>query len=175
MEKKRIFTTILNTDFFENEQIQSIRNRPKGDTYLIIYLKLLLISLDNNGTIFYVGLEDSFSEEIALTIDEDEICTKEALYFLYKNKLLSFGLGNIKILKPQNEIRDRGSYEYKKWREQVFLRDGYCCQECGSKEHIQAHHIESWKRNKTKRFDVNNGITLCRECHLKAHNGCWRN
>jgi hypothetical protein len=25
------------------------------------------------------------------------------------------------------------------------------------------------------RYDVTNGITLCRSCHLKAHGGCWRN
>lgn len=54
-----------------------------------------------------------------------------------------------------------------KWRESVFLRDGYKCKinnkDCCST--IQAHHILNWKDYPELRFDINNGITLCLAHH----------
>jgi len=48
----------------------------------------------------------------------------------------------------------------KQWSQKVKKRDSHTCQHCGSKEKIVAHH---------KRFEISNGITLCRDCHLKIH------
>lgn len=42
---------------------------------------------------------------------------------------------------------------------------------------LQAHHIIHWsdcKDNKDLRYATENGITLCRKCHLEAHGGSWR-
>jgi 5-methylcytosine-specific restriction endonuclease McrA len=57
--------------------------------------------------------------------------------------------------------------EYREWRKSVFQRDHYTCQNCGySKGRIlEAHHILSWKDYPEKRFDINNGKTLCKDCH----------
>jgi hypothetical protein len=64
----------------------------------------------------------------------------------------------------------RGSLKYKEWRTDVFNRDSHTCQKCNIRGGIlHAHHIEFWSKNKERRFDVSNGITLCKECHLKAH------
>lgn len=65
--------------------------------------------------------------------------------------------------------RIRGILEVKEWRTSVFHRDDYTCQECeirGGK--LEAHHIKPWRLFKELRHDVNNGITLCRSCHLKT-------
>lgn len=43
-----------------------------GDTYTIIYLKLLLLSLKESGKLYYDGVEADFVKELALTIDETE-------------------------------------------------------------------------------------------------------
>lgn len=56
------------------------------------------------------------------------------------------------------------------WRKQVFERDVYTCQDCkqyGGK--LQAHHKEEWAEAPHKRFDLDNGVTLCVECHAKRH------
>ena len=60
--------------------------------------------------------------------------------------------------------------EYYKWRLEVYRRDNFTCQICQSNSKgINAHHIESYKTNKEKRTDIDNGITLCVPCHKEFH------
>jgi hypothetical protein len=67
----------------------------------------------------------------------------------------------------------RSSVDYKKWRIMVYERDNYTCVECGYKPTdkgcLHAHHIESFAENINLRTDINNGITLCFNCHQKKH------
>lgn len=62
-------------------------------------------------------------------------------------------------------MRDFNDEQYKKWRKQVYVRDGYTCKMCGAKKKLEAHHIKLWAHFPELRFDVNNGITLCKKCH----------
>lgn len=64
---------------------------------------------------------------------------------------------------------ERNMPEYITWRKAVFERDSYTCQECGAKGDIQAHHIKHWSQHPSERFNIDNGITLCAECHKKKH------
>ena len=58
----------------------------------------------------------------------------------------------------------------KKWSRSVFVRDKFTCQVCGSYSvDLHAHHLDGWNWCKEKRFDVSNGITLCKECHFDFH------
>jgi 5-methylcytosine-specific restriction endonuclease McrA len=56
----------------------------------------------------------------------------------------------------------------KNWAAAVILRDEFC-QECGADTNLQAHHIESWGSAPDKRYDLDNGITLCGKCHSRKH------
>jgi len=60
---------------------------------------------------------------------------------------------------------------HKEWARAVKERDGYRCQECGATERLHAHHIRDFASYIEGRFDLTNGITLCLQCHLKAHYG----
>lgn len=55
----------------------------------------------------------------------------------------------------------------------VYERDRYKCVRCGCGHEkgskLHAHHVKAWAGNKKKRFDVDNIITLCRECHNWVH------
>lgn len=57
------------------------------------------------------------------------------------------------------------------WRNKIYNRDDYTCQCCGNTKSgiLNAHHLNSWNWCKNKRFDVNNGITLCKDCHKEFH------
>ena len=59
-------------------------------------------------------------------------------------------------------------------RQLVFLRDNYECQKCGSKKFLHCHHFEGVEQNPIESADVDNCITLCRDCHEESHKdyGC---
>jgi len=71
----------------------------------------------------------------------------------------------------KDETDKRNSQECIEWRNEVFKRDNYTCVECGVKGNINAHHIKEWHQYPELRFDLDNGITLCVECHVKKHPG----
>lgn len=64
----------------------------------------------------------------------------------------------------------RNGLEIKDWRKKVFERDCYTCRHCGIRGGtLHAHHIKSFAKFKNLRFDVSNGLTLCRNCHHNVH------
>lgn len=67
---KRFYWLKLPKDFFEDRSIKRLRKISGGDTYTIIYLKILLKTLESNGFYYYEGVEDNIISEIALDIDE---------------------------------------------------------------------------------------------------------
>jgi len=88
-------------------------------------------------------------------------------------------------------ISVRNCAKYKKWRKDVYKKDGYTCQVCGIKNgmgkriYLNADHypikfsnlINKYKiknvseANKCKElWNINNGRTLCLECHSKIDN-----
>lgn len=56
--------------------------------------------------------------------------------------------------------------EYKTWRATVFKRDDHTCVICGKQEiKVEAHHIKKWANDEKLRYDPENGVTLCKDCH----------
>lgn len=70
MAQKRYYWLKLSEDFFRQKDIKRLRQIAGGDTFTIVYLKLLLRSLENNGKLYYDGVESDFPSEMALDIDE---------------------------------------------------------------------------------------------------------
>ena len=63
----------------------------------------------------------------------------------------------------------RNSKRYYLWQRNVFKRDNHCCQRCGTNKELCAHHVIRWNDSKDLRFEVSNGLTLCRACHVVVH------
>lgn len=77
----------------------------------------------------------------------------------------------------------RKSVRYEKWRNQIYKRDNWTCQDCGkNKCPVEAHHKKELtkilRENNIKTFeeamncdiiwDLGNGVTLCVDCHKKT-------
>lgn len=65
----------------------------------------------------------------------------------------------------------RHSDEYLKWRSLIYKRDKYQCRICNSKvgNNFNAHHSFSFALYPELRFDINNGVTICKKCHKLLH------
>jgi 5-methylcytosine-specific restriction endonuclease McrA len=67
--------------------------------------------------------------------------------------------------------RIRMSPEWKAWRTAVFERDNYTCQQCGARCcRLEPHHIKKFADFPELAFNLDNGMTLCRPCHLRTEN-----
>ena len=85
---KRYYWLKLPKDFFEDKAIKRLRQIAGGDTYTIIYLKMLLKSMEDDGKLFYEGIEDTICEEIALDINESADDVQVTISYLEKKGLL---------------------------------------------------------------------------------------
>jgi len=100
----------------------------------------------------------------------------------FKEKISNSKIGQMKGEKHWNwkggktkiyKHSDTGTFRYRQWRIKVFERDNWTCQNCGLRCHIglgksvylEPHHIKSWTYYPKLRYEVSNGITLCKECH----------
>lgn len=89
--------------------------------------------------------------------------------------------GGISFL--ENSIR--ANFKNRQWRSDVFTRDNFTCQMCGDDRggNLEAHHKKSFLSilqhyeiitleealECEELWNINNGITLCEECHKKEH------
>lgn len=89
VKNKRYYWIQLAQDFFKSKEMKLLRKIAGGDTHTIIYLKMMLISLEDGGYIYYDGLADNLAEEIALVIDENVEDIKITLIFLESKGLLT--------------------------------------------------------------------------------------
>lgn len=64
-------------------------------------------------------------------------------------------------------FRNYDDPQYKKWRKSVYKRDNHQCRwpNCNQKTKLNAHHIKQWAHYPSLRFEINNGITLCKRHH----------
>ncbi len=77
--------------------------------------------------------------------------------------------------KTEESLAVRSSVEYKRWRTKVYERDGFKCVLCeyvGNE--LIADHIKSFSRHPELRLEIDNGRTLCKECHKTTPNYCGK-
>lgn len=101
----RLYWLKLKTDFFDEKEVKKLRSIAGGDTYTIIYLKMLLLSLPEDGFIVYDGIEKQPSDELALQINESK-------------DDVAIAIGILKQLKLITEVTD-GSYHVERFKELV--------------------------------------------------------
>lgn len=78
----------LTSNFFEAPKIKKLRKFAGGDTFICIYLKLMLSTLSKNGIFEFEGIEKTLAEEIALKLDEEAINVEVVINFLFSQGML---------------------------------------------------------------------------------------
>lgn len=170
------------TDIFDDEKIQLIESMPDADSIIVIWFKLLCMAKLKNKYGVYAW-KVSLSKPIEITDD--------VLKTVFRKENAPELLGTLEeygfIKRHKNEItiipfwlnrNSRNTTQYRGWRQTCLERDGFTCQGCGTKKNLHVHHIIRWEDctgdKEELRYLPENGITLCKACHLEAHGGCWR-
>ena len=79
-----IYWLKLKDDIFTSRRIKKLRSLENGDLLFIVYLKLQLVAMHDDGNLKFLGLEDDFSRELALEIDEPLEAVETTIQFLRK-------------------------------------------------------------------------------------------
>ena len=84
---KNYYWLRLKEDFFKSVPMKKLRKIAGGEIYTIIYLKMQLLSLRDEGTIYLEGVGD-FAEELSLALDEEPENIKILMQYLENVGLL---------------------------------------------------------------------------------------
>lgn len=137
MAERRYYWLKLKDDFFRQKPIKKLRLMDRGEIYTIVYLKMQLESLSNNGIIVFEGVGDSFSEELAFQIDEREEDVRATVEFLAKHGLL-IQLSETENFLPQ-AVENTGSesssaIRMRELRERESSQSSFGASQCDARE-----------------------------------------
>lgn len=84
-KEKRYFWFKMEDNWFQKKEIKKLRSIAGGDTYVIIYLKIILLSLKHGGKLYFEGIDETFAAEIALEINENKDNVLVTLEYLLRH------------------------------------------------------------------------------------------
>lgn len=145
---KRYYWLQLKTDFFDQKEIKLLRKIAGGDTFTIIYLKMLLASLKDDGKLYFEAIGDNFSEEIALLLDEDTENVSITLKFLESKGLIEVIESDEYFLNKVPEMVGSESYSAERMRR---LRAKQASQSDGVMSHCDS---DVTKRRDREELDI---------------------
>lgn len=100
MAKKYVWLK-LKKDFLRQKNIKKLRKMPGGSDYVLIYLGMQLLSLENEGKLYFEGTEENFAEQMALELDENIDAVRMTIMFLEKHNLIEFGEEQDEYILPE--------------------------------------------------------------------------
>lgn len=165
------------TDTYLLKKLKEGLDLSVGVNVKIKYLEIFFKSEDNfpNELLDKVGLTDTYIGKV-----------KEEIENRIKAKALNRGLW--RLTTSLNQLI-RGSFEYRQWRSDVFTRDDFTCWRCGQRGgKLHAHHKKRLVKmlqfyeivtleealECEELWNINNGITYCKDCHKEVHNSLKR-
>ncbi len=159
------------------ETKQKLRDKMKGREPWCKGTKGLMPSNKTSFKKGHIGFKNG--DKIKATVEKNGGVWNKGLKGFMKPNKGSFKKNDIRIsgknsnswkggITTENE-KIRKSDEYKKWRISVFVRDDYTCIFCKKRGlELNADHIKPFSSYPELRLDINNGRTLCVDCHKKT-------
>lgn len=168
---KKYFWLKLKDNFFKQKSIKKLRKMAGGDTFTIIYLKMQLLSLTNEGKLYYEGIEDNFVEELALELDENVEDIQMTVLYLQKNNLIEFGELPDEYILPEvigsigseTAAAERKRQQRAREREKLLLENKKC-DNVTTKSHLVTNSHTEIEINKEK--DIEKDIEREKKNHL---------
>ena len=132
-KNKRYYWLKLNNTYFNQLEQKKMRRQEHGKDMQIIYLRMMLLSIDKGGFIYYQGVYDTIEEELAEEFSEDVELVRGTLKYLSENNMLTL-----------NENSD------------CFLPQAVECtgSECDSTQRVRRYR-------ERKAFQCNDNVTGC--------------
>lgn len=167
---------------YQGEGCSKCANNKKYTLEQIKYLvstindNIEIISEEYNGMNEYLTCKCKIDDYVWKTTPHNILSNNNGCPECKRKKFLGENNHNYNpyLTKEERELKRNyiGEDSYNSWRKSVYKRDNYTCQCCGNIKNgdFNAHHLNGWNWDKEHRVDVNNGITLCEECHKEFHN-----
>lgn len=86
---KRYFWLKLQATYFNQLEQKKMRKQEHGKDMQIVYLRMMLLSIDKGGYIYYQGVYESLEEELSEEFDEPVEIIKETLDYLMENNMIT--------------------------------------------------------------------------------------
>lgn len=55
------------------------------------------------------------------------------------------------------------------WSREVRIKDGHKCIQCAKSRRLTSHHLFNKKQYPLLKYNINNGVSLCFNCHMELH------
>lgn len=174
---KKYFWLKLKDNFFKQKSIKKLRKMAGGDTFTIIYLKMQLLSLTNEGKLYYEGVEDNFVEELALELDENVEDIQMTVLYLQKNNLIEFGELPDEYILPEvvgsigseTAAAERKRQQRAREREKLLIENKRCDNVTTKSQLVTNSHTEiEIDKEKDKEKDIEKDIEREKKNYLSS-------
>lgn len=141
-QNKRYHWLKLQNTYFNQLEQKKMRRQENGKDMQIIYLRMMLLSLDKGGYIYHQGVYETLEEELAKEFLEDVAIVKETIQYLSDNNMISLDEES-NCFMPQ-AVECTGS-------------------ECYSAERVRRFREKKTLQCNTNVTECNGDVTLCNE------------
>jgi len=133
---KRYFWLQLKNTYFNQLEQKKMRRQEHGKEMQIIYLRMMLLSIDKGGYIYYQGVYESLEEELAEEFDEPLELVRKTIQFLVKNKMIDINDDKVSCYIPE-------------------------AKECIGSECDSAERVRKHREKKKEMLQCNTDVTNC--------------
>ena len=158
---KRYYWLKLPHTYFNQLEQKKMKKHENGCNMQVIYLRMMLLSINTEGYIYYQGVYDTLEEELAEEFNEPIELIKTTLEYLKENHMIQIGDDNSCFIPEAEEHTGREDLSTERVRKyRARKKEETECNKCNVTETFQ--ETECNKCNVTETFQE----TECNKCNV---------